>query len=173
MEVNTMNKAKLVIFFTLLIFIAPNSYAACKASISLGSECKDEEGYIYIPKEYKQKSGNPLCNKKYQIFKGSELPKVGSVVRPIERLMFYQNLDEIDVRYKNCSSEAQNFRRKDLFGRNEQEAIECLVDTCMTYFDKQMNDSGNDDVLGWSNYFKILSYVQIKNDFFAKIKVTK
>ena len=169
-----MNKTKLVIIFILLICIAPNSYAACKASISLGSECKGEEGYIYIPKAYKQKSGNPLCGGKYQIFKGIDLPEVSSVVRPIESLMFYQNLDEIDARYKNCSSEAQNFRRKDLFGRNEQEAIECLVETCMTSFNKHSDYvTGNEDIWGWSNNFKIISYEQIKNDLFAKIKVTK
>ena len=169
-----MNKAKLVIFFTLLMCIAPNSYAACKASISLGSECKGEEGYIHIPKDYKQKSNNPVCGKKYQIFKGNELPKVGSVAHSTEVLMFYQNLDEIDARYKNCSSEAQSFRRKDLFGRNEQEAIECLVDTCMTSFNKHSDYvTGNEDVLHRGSEIKILSYEQIKNDLFAKIKVTK
>ncbi len=166
-------RKKIAILTTLLIFISHSSYAACKASISLGSECKGEEGYIYIPKEYKQKSGNPLCSKKYQIFKGNELPRVGSLVHSTNVLMFYQNLDEIDDRYKKCDSDTRAFKRKDLFGRNEQEAYECLIDICMTYFDKQMDDSGNDDVLGWNNYFKILSYVQIKNDFFAKIKVTK
>ena len=168
-----MNKAKLVIFFTLLMCIAPNSYAACKASISLGSECKGEEGYIHIPKDYKQKSNNPVCGKKYQIFKGNELPKVGSVAHSTEVLMFYQNLDEIDDRYRKCDSDTKTFKRKDLFGRNEQEAYECLMDICMTHFDKQMDDAGNDDVLGWSDYFKITSYKYINNDLFATIKVTK
>ena len=168
-----MNKAKLVIFFTLLMCIASNSYAACKASISLGSECKGEEGYIHIPKDYKQKSNNPVCGKKYQIFKGNELPKVGSVAHSTEVLMFYQNLDEIDDRYRKCDSDTKAFKRKDLFGRNEQEAYECLMDICMTHFDKQMDDAGNDDVLGWSNYFKITSYKYINNDLFATIKVTK
>jgi hypothetical protein len=168
-----MNKAKLVIFFTLLMCIAPNSYAACKASISLGSECKGEEGYIHIPKDYKQKSNNPVCGKKYQIFKGNELPKVGSVAHSTEVLMFYQNLDEIDDRYRKCDLDTKAFKRKDLFGRNEQEAYECLMDICMTHFDKQMDDAGNDDVLGWSNYFKITSYKYINNDLFVTIKVTK
>ena len=107
-----MNKAKLVIFFTLLMCIAPNSYAACKASISLGSECKGEEGYIHIPKDYKQKSNNPVCGKKYQIFKGNELPKVGSVAHSTEVLMFYQNLDHINLGITNLSQIPPSLQRR-------------------------------------------------------------
>ena len=147
------------------------AYAACKASISLGSECKGEEGYIHIPKCYKRKPNN--CGKKYPIFKGNKLPKMGSVVRSTEVLMFYQNLDEIDDRYKKCDSGTKTFKRKDLFSTSVKEAEEILTDICMTYFDKQMDDAGNDDVLGWSRYFRILSYEKINNDLFAKIKITK
>lgn len=172
-----MNKAKLVIFFTFLIFIAPNSYAeGCKSDFSLYTGCKGEEGYIYIPKAYKQKSSNPLCSGKYQIFKGDKLPKVGSTVKPLHntKLIFYKSLDEIDKGYKICDLDAKAFKRKDLFGRNEQEANECLIGICMTYFEKQNNYvTGNENILGELNQIKIISYEQIKNDLFAKIKVTK
>ena len=167
-------RKKIAILFTLLIFFGHSSYAACKASISLGSECKDEEGYIHVPKNYKHKSDNSLCSKKYQIFNGNELPKVGSVAHPTIVLMFYQNLNEINERYKKCELEAKDFKRKDLFGRNDQEARECLIDICMTAFDKHSDfASGDDDILGWSNELKIISYEYIDNDLFALIKVTK
>jgi hypothetical protein len=117
---NNAIKSKLIIFFTLLMCIATDSYAeGCKSDFSLYTGCKGEEGYIYIPKAYKQKSNSPVCGKKYQIFKGNELPKVGSVIlTTIGGLNFYQNLDEIDNRYKRCDLDTKSFGRKDLFGRN-------------------------------------------------------
>jgi hypothetical protein len=137
--------------------------------------CKGEEGYIHIPKAYKQKSNNSVCSKKYQIFKGDELPKVGSIVHTIiGGLMFYKDLNEIENGYKRCDLDTKDFRRKDLFGRNEQEAYGCLMDICMTYFDKNMNYlTGDEDILHRGSEIKILFYEQINHDLFAKIKVTK
>ena len=178
MEVNTMNKAKLVIFFTLLIFIAPNSYAeGCKSNFSLNTGCKGEEGYIYIPKDYRQESKISCKN---PIFKGNSLPKVGSMVRPTSVLMFYKNLDEINSGYKKCSQSVKDFKGKEFLSKDRvsgkvksiQEVDDCLMDICMSDFDK-IEATGNEDILGWSNNFKIISYEQIKNDLFAKIKVTK
>lgn len=159
----------LVAFFSISL-----SYAkGCKANFSLYTGCIGEEGYVYVPDGYNKKL-NPLCGGDYKIFKTDKLPSVGDVVQPYEMFEFYKNLEDINNAFKNCDLDAKDFKRKDLFGRNRDEAYECLMDSCMAYFDKTREYvTGNENILGEVSHIKILSYKKINGHLFALIKVMK
>jgi len=150
-----MNKAKLVIFFILLMCMATNSYAD---RCWLTGGCENKIVYVYVPptqyddQNYKEYS----CFTWLKVFKQKGLPEVGSIVEPHHNdIGWYYGLNDIKSKYHEVEK-LFNYEED----RKERE--------CLRFAEILSSDSPS---WGGDMKVKILSYTKSEKGFFAQIKI--
>lgn len=186
-------KLVVALSFILLANLSKNSYAngysyktGCKYSTSLNTGCVGSIGYIHItPWQESEKKNKDLTCKLNIFVKSSKknpdilepmrnLPKVGSVVRPNSPLIFYQDLEQIKRQYEICDKAITEIDKrvnyKKVGFKSAEESKLCGISGCLARIDKY-DANGEEDILGVGNRLEIISYENLKEGLFAKIKV--
>ncbi len=104
------------------------------------------------------------------------LPKVGSIVEPSSFLIFYQDLEQIKRQYEFCDKEVDElYKMVDLkmtpFKTQAERRI-CGISGCLSRISKY-NANGEEDALLPGRRLEIISYENLKEGLFAKIKVVQ